>query len=135
MIGTVGKQAVKLAVSKSVKYVFGAAAPGIGVIYAVLQTAFGIIDGVAGWGTYYDNFDKLSTVMLISVFMRERYDQFYYNADYYNALRSLKYLIKTRLIGERAYAEFIGSNPDQSDDLPARTGYDEPDKFLSAKKS
>lgn len=133
VLGTVGKQAVKLAVSKSVKYVFGAAAPGIGVIYAVLQTAFGIIDGVAGWGTYYDNFDKLSTVMLISVFMRERYDQFYYNADYYNALRSLKYLIKTRLIGERAYAEFIGSNPDQSDDLPARTGYDEPDKFLSAK--
>lgn len=128
------KAIIKTSVKSLTKHFFGAAtATSIGVIYQMVCIIYGIVDSTFGWSTYFNAYDKMLTVMLISVYMGYTYDEYYSVSDYQNALRSLKYLIKTRAIGERTYAEYLESDEDAKEAFLEQSEWEDVNSFLSSK--
>lgn len=97
---------IELAVTTVIKKVFAFSGPVL-LIVAIVKAVYAGLDYLFAWSSKVENLQKLRYAGAITYAFRYKFKLSSDEKESLSALRSMKYLIKMRLLGEKAYIESI----------------------------
>lgn len=102
--------ALELAVSAFIKAKFLVTGPVVLAIKAIVTAIYGGLEYLFAWEASVENLQKLRYAGALTKAFRDKCQESLNSFDNLSALRSMKYLIKMRLLGEKAYITSISEN-------------------------